>query len=188
MEIIGEKVLYEERWTLLKEKAYRDRDGRLGSWTYVERQGRRRAVVIVALTADSDSLVLIEQFRVPLETTVVEFPAGLVDADEDLETAARRELMEETGFEGEILEISPPVSTSAGLTTETVHMVYMRVGEQPASEPGPEGSERITVRVAPPRDFGSLLEEYQRKDLVLDAKVYVYLKERSEALSQERNS
>lgn len=179
MEITGERVLHEQRWTVLKERTYRDCDGRTGRWTYVERPGGQQAVVIAALTADSDSLVVIEQFRVPMGQPVVEFPAGLVDPGEELAAAAHRELREETGFEGEVLEIGPGVSTTAGLATETIHMVFMRVGERPAAEPAPEGSERITVRLVEPGEFASFLEECRRQDRLLDAKLYLYLRERA---------
>lgn len=186
MEVIGERTLHEQKWTVLKEKTYRDQSGRQGSWTYIERRCGQEAVVIVALTAQSGSLVVIEQFRVPLERTVAEFPAGLVDSGESPEAAARRELREETGFEGEILEVGPAVATTAGLSTETVRMVFMQVAEQPAGEAAPEGAERITVRVLAPSDFEAFLAECRHRKLILDAKLYLYLRQRSEALSGEQ--
>jgi ADP-ribose pyrophosphatase len=179
MKIIAQKVLHEEKWTLLKESSYRDLEGREGTWTYIERRGRQRAVVVVAATESSRSLVLIEQFRVPFGRPVVEFPAGLVDPGEELAQAARRELREETGFDGEVLEVGPEVSTTAGLSTETVHMVYMRVGETPAAAATPERSERISLRLLPPERFAGYLEESRREGRLLDAKLYVYLRQRA---------
>ena len=73
-----------------------DRDG----WEYVSRSRGRNVVGIVAVTAD-DELVLVEQFRPPVNNRVLELPAGLVadeDAEEDPLNAARRELLEETGY------------------------------------------------------------------------------------------
>jgi 8-oxo-dGTP pyrophosphatase MutT (NUDIX family) len=75
--------------------------------------------------------LLVEQFRPPVRTHTMEFPAGLVDAGETVENAALRELREETGFVGEFCSIAPtvsrPVCMSPGLATETVHVVLVTV-------------------------------------------------------------
>lgn len=54
-------------------------------------------VNVVALTKDND-VVLIKQFRHGIKEVVLEIPGGIIDGEEDPETAARRELLEETGF------------------------------------------------------------------------------------------
>ena len=54
-------------------------------------------VNIIALTK-TDEVVLIEQFRHGTEETILEIPGGMVDEGEDFELAARRELLEETGY------------------------------------------------------------------------------------------
>ncbi|MCK5006531.1 MAG: hypothetical protein KAR73_04040, partial [Spirochaetales bacterium] len=83
----------------------------------------------------------------------------------------------ETGFEGEVLSVGPGVCSTAGLSTEIVHMVYMRVGEEPAAKPRLEGSERIRVLRIRPEEFGSFLAEGERDRRILDAKLYIYLKD-----------
>jgi ADP-ribose pyrophosphatase len=178
MRILDERVLHEQTWTLLKEKSYLDTKGKRRCWTYIERRGQRKAAVIVATTERSGCLVLIEQFRIPFEAEIYEFPAGLIDPGETPEQTARRELVEETGFEGEVLRVGPGVSTTAGLSTEIVHMVYMRVGEEPVAKPRLEGSERIRVLRIRPEEFGSFLSECERDRRILDAKLYLYLKDR----------
>ena len=55
------------------------------------------AVVICALHKAQNKLVLINQYRVPINKYIYELPAGLVDNNEDIETSVRRELKEETG-------------------------------------------------------------------------------------------
>jgi ADP-ribose pyrophosphatase len=177
MRIIGERVLHEQAWTLLKEKRYIDTRGREGHWTYVERRERREAAVVVARTQRSGSLVLIEQFRIPFEAEVLEFPAGLIDPGETPQQAAVRELAEETGYTGRVVHAGPGVSSTAGLSTEIVHMVYMLVAEQPTAVPKHEGSERIRVFTLPPEDIGDFLSECERKKRILDAKLYIYLRD-----------
>jgi 8-oxo-dGTP pyrophosphatase MutT (NUDIX family) len=178
MRILDERVLHEQTWTLLKEKSYLDTEGKRGCWTYIERRQQRKAAVIVATTERSGRLLVIEQFRIPFEAEIYEFPAGLIDKGETPEQTARRELVEETGFQGDVLEVGPGVSTTAGLSTEIVHMVYMRVGEEPAAKPRLEASERIRVLTIRPEEFESFLSECERHRRILDAKLYLYLKDR----------
>jgi ADP-ribose pyrophosphatase len=176
MRIIGEQVLHEQAWTLLKEKRYLDTRGREGRWTYIERRERREAAVVVATTEESGSLVLIEQFRIPFEAEVLEFPAGLIDPGETPQQTAFRELAEETGYTGKVVHVGPGVSTTAGLSTEIVHMVYMLVAEEPAVVPQHEGSERIRVFTLRPEEIGRFLSECEQSSRILDAKLYTYLR------------
>lgn len=178
MEIIDESVLYEQSWTLLKEKIYRDNHGQKKHWSYIERRDRQRAVVVVARTDTSNSVILIKQFRIPLAASIYEFPAGLVDDGEEPAVTAVRELREETGYNGRVVEISPEISTSAGLTTETILMAFVRVDEEPAAAPAHEASENITVLKLPPRNFGSFLAGCAQQGRILDAKLYIYLNDR----------
>src|SRR5699024_7398767 len=84
-----EELLHEGRFLRLK---------RCGHWEFAERVNARAAVAIVAVT-DADELVLVEQPRLPVDSAVIELPAGLVGdipgaGDEPLATAATRELEE----------------------------------------------------------------------------------------------
>jgi ADP-ribose pyrophosphatase len=72
----------------------RSADGHIGTREYIRHPG---AVAIVPLLSDG-RVVLERQFRYPLKRTVIEFPAGKIDADESPLQCARRELLEETGY------------------------------------------------------------------------------------------
>ena len=85
------------------------------------------AVVIIAVIeqAGETRLVLTREFRAPLGAFEISAPSGLVDPGENPAEAARRELREETGLElKRIIHVSPPLPSSAGLTDETVSLVY----------------------------------------------------------------
>ncbi|MEQ1843100.1 MAG: NUDIX hydrolase, partial [Verrucomicrobiales bacterium] len=88
------------------------------TWEYVERV--KGAAVAVIFPLDGEHVILIEQFRAALNKKIIEMPAGLVgdiSADEDILTAAHRELLEETGYEAaRMVKVSegPP---SSGITS-----------------------------------------------------------------------
>src|SRR6478735_4881870 len=71
-----------------------------GQWEYVSRRNGIQAAVIVAID-DTDRVVLVEQYRVPLGRRCLELPAGLIGDEtvgEAVAAGAARELEEETGF------------------------------------------------------------------------------------------
>lgn len=72
----------------------RSADGHVGTREYIRHPG---AVMIIPLLPDG-SVVLERQFRYPLKRTVIEFPAGKIDAGESPLQCAQRELLEETGY------------------------------------------------------------------------------------------
>src|SRR6476469_4623571 len=99
-----------------------------GRWEFATRPVRRPAVGIVAIT-DDDLVILVEQFRVPVEETVIELPAGLTgdvagSEHESLLESAKRELCEETGYEAKHwTELSRGYS-SPGLTDEMIVLCF----------------------------------------------------------------
>lgn len=85
------------------------------------------AVIVVAIHEEKEKLVVIKQFRVPLNDYVYEIPAGLIDAGEDFETTVRRELKEETGLDLVKIDYEKTKSKvyiSTGMTDESVALVY----------------------------------------------------------------
>lgn len=85
------------------------------------------AVIIIATHIAEDKLVIIKQFRVPLNDYVYEIPAGLIDPGEDFKTTVGRELKEETGLELLQIDYSKTKSQayiSTGMTDESAALVY----------------------------------------------------------------
>ncbi|WP_312092400.1 NUDIX hydrolase [Niallia sp.] len=84
------------------------------------------AVAVIAIT-DDNKLVMVEQFRKPLEKVIVEIPAGKLEKGEEPALCARRELEEETGYDCESLELVSSFYTSPGFADEIIH-VYVAKG------------------------------------------------------------
>lgn len=149
---------------------------RRGRWEYAQRCGCHGAVVIVAVTADRE-LVLTEQFRIPLDRAVIELPAGLVgdeDAGDDTLSAARRELLEETGYAAASLEHLTFGPTSAGLSDEVVTLVRAR-GLRRVAAGGGVGEEQIVVHRVPLDDVPGWVERQTARGALVDPKVFAGL-------------
>ena len=97
-------------------------NGRKATREYIRHQG---AVCIVPLT-DDGKVVVVDQFRYPFGRVVTEIPAGKIDPGEDPETAARRELSEETGIEGGDLTFIGEFYSSPAILTEIIYMYTVK--------------------------------------------------------------
>src|SRR5688572_33091133 len=98
---------------------------RRGHWEYAERTNAGHAVIVIAVTPER-RLLFVEQHRVPMDQRTIEMPAGLVgdtQDDDTLEEAARRELLEETGWRADDVRVLMVGPTSAGMSNELIAFV-----------------------------------------------------------------
>jgi ADP-ribose pyrophosphatase len=151
---------------------------REGTWEYVQRRGSRGVVVILACT-DEDEIILIEQERIPVAGRVLELPAGLSGdvagaEDEPLEESARRELLEETGYEADELSLVIEGPTSAGLTDEVISLFVAR-GLSKTGPGGGDSSEDIVTHLVPVRDVHDFLIAKLADGVMVDPKVFTGL-------------
>jgi len=151
---------------------------RRGRWEYAERVHPRPAVVIVAVTPDRE-LVLVEQFRVPVQARVIELPAGLVgdvpgDEHPDPRVHARRELLEETGFRARTLRRLFGGPVSAGFGTEAVEFVLATGLKREGSGGGVDGEE-IEAHLIPVGKVESWLKRRVRQGRLADPKIFAGL-------------
>ncbi|MDC1541874.1 NUDIX hydrolase [Candidatus Pseudothioglobus singularis] len=102
------------------------------------------AVAVIAITKDR-KIVFVEQYRKPLERTLVEIPAGKLEEGEDPKEAAIRELEEETGYTANNLQLLTSFYTSPGFADEIVH-IYITDELEKLDNP-PKGDEDEFVEV-----------------------------------------
>ncbi len=112
---------------------------------------------VVALTEEG-KVVLVRQWRQPLDAFTLELPSGGVDRGEDPRGAAERELFEETGFRSAGLEHLASVHTSTGRTDELCHL-FRCLAVRDEAGPRPEPTEFITVVELPLREALSGISE-----------------------------
>lgn len=116
---------------------------------------RQDAAIIFPITP-SGEVVLVRQYRPPLQREELGLPAGLVEAGEEPEKAARRELLEETGYGGGEWEPLGAVASSPGLKNNWAHL-YLARGVEPAAEQDPDEFERIEIETASVGDMLALI-------------------------------
>lgn len=147
-----------------------------GHWEYAERTNAGSAVIIIARTPE-DKLLFVEQFRVPMGCNSIEMPAGLVgdlDADDTLELAAKRELLEETGWQAghvQVLMIGP---TSSGLSNEMIAFVRATDLTRMHAGGGDE-TENITVHEVPVNQAAQWLTQKMAEGYAMDPKLWAGL-------------
>lgn len=151
---------------------------REGHWEYARRTNSPGAVVLVPVTSEG-CLVLIEQYRIPVHARVIELPAGLVgdehdDAEETVEDAARRELLEETGFHAWDLRELTSGPPSAGMASEIVTFLLATRLERTGAGGGVH-TEQITVHTVPLPRVVRWLEERRDEGVLIDPKVFAGL-------------
>lgn len=149
-------------------------------WEYVRRTKGATPVGIAALTADTPpKVILISQFRRPVGKICIEIPAGLVgDSDahaaEDWQSAARRELEEETGYTADSFTLLAEGPTSAGLTDECIKLVRAH-NVRKIGNPAPDGDEQITLHEIPLPEIPPFLASRQAAGHLIDPKVFAAL-------------
>jgi ADP-ribose pyrophosphatase len=148
---------------------------RRGRWEYAGRTHRIRAAVILAL--DAGEVILVEQYRVPLGKSCLEFPAGLIGDEtegEDALDSATRELEEETGYRAAQWEVLGEFASSPGMLSETFTLVKA-TGLTKVGEGGGTEHEDITVRRVPLTRVPGTIAECRARGLAIDAKLLLVL-------------
>ena len=147
-------------------------------WEYLEKLKKCEIVAVLAVN-DDGQLLLVEQYRVPVGQNVIELPAGLANdleehAGESLADAARRELLEETGYEaGEMQAIlRGPLSAASSSDIMTLFLAgrLRKVGAG-----GGDPTESITVHEVPLEKIHDWIRGKEKAGGWVDPKVYAGL-------------
>ncbi len=172
-EVVGKETLCEGSFLRFLKLTYRDPGDFLRKWETVERVNCDGIVAIVPVT-DKGEMILIRQFRPPLDSYVIEFPAGLSDRGEALEEAAARELLEETGYGArEIIFLAKgPLSSGASREVLTAYLAkglsFKGIGERDETE------DIEVLKIPIDRIYETLSRLEQQGDLI-DLKIYGFI-------------
>jgi len=128
-ELVSSRRTYEGRIVSLRVDTVRLPSGRITTREIVEHGG---SVAIVALS-EEDNVLLVNQFRAAVGRVLLEIPAGTLEAGEEAETCALRELREETGYVAAHIEELHVFYTSPGFCNERIWL-YLATGLKPGSQ------------------------------------------------------
>jgi ADP-ribose pyrophosphatase len=121
-ELIEKKTVFTGKVLTMRYDRVRLPNGHEATREVVEHPG---AVAVVPVTAEG-KVVLVRQYRYPVEEVLLEIPAGKLDKGEPPEACAHRELEEETGFKTGRLEHLATFYTAPGFTDEIMHLYLAR--------------------------------------------------------------
>jgi 8-oxo-dGTP pyrophosphatase MutT (NUDIX family) len=159
--------------------SYQDRKGVERRWEYVSRAEDQKVVTIIAHTLEGE-ILLIKQPRASFNQYIISFPAGLIEASEDVTEAGVREATEETGYvlkEEDILGISPFMAISPGLSSEATAIIEVLIRNR--FEGGLqhlEETEDISSMWITPQELYKIVQNNALSfNVMLDAQVWYYV-------------
>lgn len=150
----------------------RETDGKQGDFFVIESPDW---VNIIALTPDNEA-VLIEQFRYGTEEIILEIPGGIIDGSESAEDAAKRELLEETGYSAKKWAFLGKSRPNPAIQNNTVFH-YLALDCKKTAETAFDEHESVTTRLAPLAEVEKLIGEgVITHSLVVSAFYYLRLR------------
>ncbi|KAI5855542.1 NUDIX hydrolase domain-like protein [Durotheca rogersii] len=176
---VSELPVEQAKWVTLNRVDYIDQAGKARTWEVATRKTRGKAGVdavamgnILLHPSRPASTMLVIQYRPPLDAYTVEWPAGLIDAEETAEQAAVREFKEETGYDCRLLSMSPVQAADPGLSNANMQMamVEVQLGERDEEpEQRLEDGEYIQRVVVPLSELYDRLVEYSKAERTIVA-------------------
>lgn len=152
--------LVTDEWIDIRRSAYRFPDGSVFEPFYS--YSRRSYVVIVATDTNGD-LLCVRQYRQGIKKVTTEFVAGGIEKDEDIEAAAKRELLEETGYESDEWKFLLKIPSNATIADNYAYIFKAegcrKVGTQSLDE-----TEFLNVEKHSPEEIEELIktEKFQQ--------------------------
>ena len=153
--LLASKIVLRRWWLTLREDRVRLPSGHVLDEYHVAEYPDWACVLPLT---EAGEAVLVEQYRYGIGRTLLELPAGVIDAGESAEAAARRELLEETGYAAAHLRELGRLAVEPGRHTNYGHL-FVALGAERVAAPAPDASEDVRVRLVPASALASLVED-----------------------------
>jgi 8-oxo-dGTP pyrophosphatase MutT (NUDIX family) len=130
----------------------------------------------VAVTPD-DRVVLVWQYRFGTDALSLEIPGGVIDAGESPAEAARRELIEETGYEAERFEPLLTLEANPALQANRC-FTFLARGARPTGQTGFDAQEELETALVPAARVADLLDGGQVTHSLVHSALEAYWRKR----------
>ncbi|RVU45249.1 NUDIX domain-containing protein [Rubrivivax rivuli] len=178
----GESAVLHRGWLELRKDVVQLPDGSRATREYLRHGG---AVAVVPLLDDEPGaetrLVLVRQYRYPLQKVLLEFPAGKLESGEDTLTCAMRELQEETGYVAREWAYGGEIHNAAAYSTESIWIWFAR-GLQPGP-PRPDAGEFVETVTLPLAALEALSDRGELPDVKTQIGLFWLLRARAGKMS-----
>jgi 8-oxo-dGTP pyrophosphatase MutT (NUDIX family) len=152
---IASKKVFEDRWFKARADACQFPDGRIIDPYYVvELPNWANAVVVTS----NNEIVLVKQYRYPVDAVTLELPGGVINDGEDPMLAALRETQEETGYTSNQIQLICKTAPNPAINDNTAYF-YLIENAVPTAHSNPDFFEDIEVVLYSKSDFIQLLQQ-----------------------------
>jgi len=152
---ITSKKVFEDRWFKARADACQFPDGRIIDPYYVvELPNWANAVVVTP----NNEIVLVKQYRYPVDAVTLELPGGVINEGEDPMLAALRETQEETGYSSDQIQLICKTAPNPAIN-DNIAFFYLIENAVPTAHTNPDFFEDIEVVLYSKNDFIQLLQQ-----------------------------
>lgn len=168
------EIIQHGKWLSLGRIHWQTPGGQTAQWEFATRENCEGAVCVLAYLPDANGkpaeLIVVKQYRPPIDSHILELPAGLIDPGSTPEATALKELREETGYHGELQHLGPPIYNSPGMTDEYVHCALVAITGK--TQQDLQDNEAIEVLHLPIKELRQALNKHEAEGIKIDAKLW----------------
>lgn len=168
--ILSSEYLIKRPWLTARRDKVELPDGRINDEYYVLEYPDW--VNVIAITKDGE-FIMEKQYRHGLGVESIELPCGVMEEGEDPMEAAKRELLEETGYAGGEWSKLMTISANPGSMNNLTHC-YLAVGVEKVAEQALDATEDLTVHLMSREQVKALLDSDQLCQALMIAPLYKY--------------